>query len=128
MNNGKYFSILDVARVDYMIRNGLYAELSRKGYYPVVVAETIRFRKALNLFQKFDVVSVVVGWDEKAFLLSQEFRIGSEVMAAAVIRARFLKKSGGTVTPTEVLRLLNYTQSSPTIPAWIAEWNKVQAN
>lgn len=45
----EYFSILDLAPVDLMNHAGFAGELSAKGWYPVVVAETIRFRKSLGL-------------------------------------------------------------------------------
>ena len=39
----------------------------------VVVAETILFRRSLTLFQRFEIETRIVGWDERAFLLEQRF-------------------------------------------------------
>jgi len=47
VNNGVYLTMLDVARVDLLLRSGAGARLWRKGFYPVVAAETIRFRRSL---------------------------------------------------------------------------------
>lgn len=55
VNNGVYLTMLDVARVDLLLRSGVGARLWRRGYYPVVAAETIRFRRSLQLFQRFEV-------------------------------------------------------------------------
>ncbi len=105
MNNGVYFSILDLARVDLMVRSGLLAKLRAAGLYPVIAAETMRFRRSLQLFQRFDVQTRVIGKDDKAFLLEQLFlrrpdtKKEAEIMAEAVIRVRFLRRSGGTVAP-----------------------------
>ena len=127
MNNGRYFSILDLARLDYMIRAGFYQKVDQAGYYPVVVAETIRFRKSLQLHQKFFVESCVLAWDSKAFIIGHEFKIKNEVVANAVIRARFLKKSGGAVSPAEILKLVDYNQESPQLKKWIHDWNQIQS-
>lgn len=126
MNNGKYFSLMDLARVDLMNRANLAKKISSKGWYPVVVAETIRFRKSLELFDAFEIETSVIGWDEKAFLLEQKFMRKKTCIAEAIVRARFLKKTGGSVSPEEILHLINYQKSSPHLPAWVKDWNHQQ--
>lgn len=127
MNNGRYLSLMDVARVDLMIRAGLYSKLNEKGYFPVVVAETIRFKKAINPFVKFNIETSVIGWDEKAFILKQRFCGDKGDFAEAVVRARFLKKSGGSVTPKEIMSLAGLSWESPDLDPWIQEWNAINA-
>ena len=126
MNNGMYFSILDLARVDMMTRSGLLAKFTAQGWYPVVVAETMRFRKSLKPFARFEVESRVIGWDEKATLMKQIFYLGDTIMAEAVIRARFLKKAGGSVSTAELLALAGVQGSAPSLEPWIAEWDNQQ--
>lgn len=124
MNNGIYFSIMDLARVDLMIRAGLASKFAERGWYPVVGAETMSFKKSIKLFSPFTVESQVIGWDEKAILLKQTFLRGSEVQAEAVIRARFLKKTGGSLKTSDIMELAGITGSSPAIAPWIENWNR----
>lgn len=126
MNNGVYLSIMDLARVDLMIRAGLWTDLNKNGMYPVVVAETIRFRKSLKLFDRFYIETSVLGWDDKAFILQQRFLRGGDSIADAVVRARFLRKSGGSVTPKEILSLSKVEIDSPSLPEHIKIWNQNQ--
>lgn len=126
MNNGQYLSIMDLARVDLMIRAGIASKISDLGYYPVVVAETIRFRKSIQLFNRFYIETKVIGWDEKAFILQQTFILKNQPIADAVVRARFLKKSGGSVLPAEILKLAGVSMDSPQLPGWINDWNLSQ--
>jgi acyl-CoA thioesterase FadM len=126
MNNGKYLSILDLARVDLMTRAGVAAIISKQNWYPVIVAETIRFYKSLRLFNSFFVETTVLGWDEKAFILQQRFMKDEVCYALAIIRARFLKKAGGTVEPKEVLEHAGMVSDSPQIVGWIQDWNQQQ--
>jgi acyl-CoA thioesterase FadM len=127
VNNGVYLSMLDVARVDLMLRSGMAKRLSGKGIYPVVAAETIRFRRSLQLFQVFEVETAVIGWDEKAFIIQHHFLRRGELVADAVVRARFLKRKGGTVSSQELLELAGRTGPSPALPAWIDAWNRENA-
>jgi acyl-CoA thioesterase FadM len=127
MNNGKYFSIMDLARVDLMIRADLYERLSQNGWYPVVVAETLRFRKSLKPLERFMVETVVLGWDEKAFILQQRFLRSEECVAEGVVRARILKRSGGSAVPAEVIALSGDVPTPPSLPDWVSAWNARQA-
>jgi acyl-CoA thioesterase FadM len=127
VNNGVYLSMLDVARVDLLLRSGVAGKLRARGYYPVVAAETIRFRRSLQLFQAFDVETRVLGWDDKAFIIQHRFLRGEELVAEAVIRSRFLKRKGGTVSSAELLELVGKDEPSPELPAWIDAWNRENA-
>jgi len=55
MNNGKYGSLMDLARLDLLLRSGTWQRMKKLNWYPVVVAETITFRKSLAPWQKFEV-------------------------------------------------------------------------
>lgn len=127
VNNGVYLSMLDVARVDLLLRSGAGATLRRHGFYPVVAAETIRFRRSLQLFQTFEIETAIIGWDDKAFIIEHRFWRGAELVAEAVIRARFLKRKGGTVSSRELLETLGRPLQSPALPAWIHDWNRENA-
>lgn len=127
VNNGVYLSMLDVARVDWMLRAGLWGPLRRRGYYPVVAAETIRFRRSLQLFQAFEVETRMLGWDDRAFIVRHRFLRGEELVAEAVVRARFLRRKGGTVSSQELLEAIDVTEASPPLPEWIESWNRENA-
>jgi len=127
VNNGVYLSMLDVARVDLMLRSGVAGILRRRGFYPVVAAETIRFRRSLQLFQSFEVETAIIGWDEKAFIIQHHFWRGTELIADAVIRARFLRRGGGTVATRELLEAIGRSIDSPALPEWVDAWNRENA-
>jgi acyl-CoA thioesterase FadM len=128
VNNGVYLSMLDVARVDLLLRSGAAGRLRRAGYYPVVAAQTIRFRRSLKLLDRFEVETRIIGWDEKAFLIDHQFLRKGEIVAQAVVRSRFLKRQGGTVSSAELLELLGKAQPSPPLPAWVEAWNRQNAS
>ncbi len=121
VNNGVYLSLMDLARVDLMNRAGFTAGLRKRGWYPVVVAETISFRRSLTLFQHFEIVSEVIGWDDKAFYLTQDFERDGVVVASAVLKARFLGRGGERVQPQSVMDLSPMTIEQPDLPQWVAE-------
>lgn len=126
MNNGKYLSLMDLARVDLMTRAGVLSEFTKQGWYPVVVAETIRFRKSIQLFDRFGIETTILGWDEKAFILRQRFVKSDVIVAEAYVRARFLRKAGGSVATAEVLTVAGASTLSPSMDPWVMQWSSGQ--
>lgn len=123
VNNGVYFSLQDLARTDFIIRAGFAALLKRNGWYPVIVAETLRFRKSLELFDAFEIRTKILAWDDKTFFLEHRFFRGPEMVAQGFVRARFLKKEGGTVAPATLLDAVGHGgTTSPPMPESLHQW------
>ena len=124
MNNGIFFTLMDIGRFDQGVRAGLWKEWKKRNWYPVVVAENITFRKSLMPWQLFDLESKVIGWDEEAFYFEQRFVAKNEIYAKAIVRIRFLKNPRGIVTPAEVIEVTGWSGERPVLPKWVAEWAK----
>jgi len=91
MNNGKYGSLQDLGRYDLMLRSGTWKRLRKLRWYPVVVAETMTFRKSLSPWQKFEIETQLAGWDKDGFLVDQRFTVAGEIYYQSWVRVRFLK-------------------------------------
>ncbi|KQY96782.1 4-hydroxybenzoyl-CoA thioesterase [Microbacterium sp. Root53] len=122
MNNGRYLSLFDLGRWDLMIRTDLMATMDERGWYPVVSSETVTFRKSLNLWQRFEVQTRWIGHDDRALYLEHRAVVRGEIYASAVIRARMLRRTGGTVPLEEVLAAVDLPDELPEVPAWLHEW------
>lgn len=122
MNNGVYLSIMDLGRMDLMIRSGAWAKFRQRGFYPVMAAATISYRKSLQPWQLFDLETRIVGYDEKNTFVEQRFVVDGEIFARAIGKARFLKK-GGPVSLTELGEVVGADVTSLKPPAWVTQWS-----
>lgn len=114
MNNGRYLSLMDLGRVDLMIKSGVFWTLIKDGYYPVVVAESIRFKKSLDPFQSFHILTQVDSLDEKDFFISQKFYRGELLVAEGYMKGRFKKRGRkGSVSTQELLALIGAPERKP---------------
>ena len=128
MNNGIYLSLLDLGRIDLSLRAGIWQQWKKLGWYPVVVAENITFRKSLKPWQKFDLETKVIGWDEQAFYFEQRFTVGGEIFTTAIVRVRFLKKTRGILSTQEVIDAGGgWRGPKPVLPTWVSEWAEKSA-
>ena len=125
MNNGRYLSVMDLARMDLMVRSRLWRRLRAGGIYPVLVAEAIQFRHSLQPWERYEIETTLPGWDQRDFFGVQRFlRADGEVVATAVVRARFLRREPDSrrpvsVPPAEIVALAGLRPDSPPLPAWI---------
>ena len=126
MNNGKYLSLMDVARFEFMQRTRLFRKMRARGWYPVVANQTISYRKSLNPFQKFAIETKLIGADERAAYMEQRFvrrHNGTyEIYARAYVQARFLSKAGGTVPVDELIAEFGIDPEQLALPQFIADW------
>jgi acyl-CoA thioesterase FadM len=122
VNNGIYLSLMDLGRMDLMIRSGKWQQLGKVGWYPVAASVTVTYRRSLRLWQRYILETKVVGFDDRAMYVEQRFVRDNEVYVVAIMRARFLKRSGGTVTVSELGELAGIDPASMPIPGWIAAW------
>jgi acyl-CoA thioesterase FadM len=122
VNNGVYFSLMDLGRLDLLVRSGVWDTFQRLGYYPVVAAETVTFRRSLQLWQEYELQTRIVGYDDRAVFIEHRFVVDGEVYATAHIRGRFLKRTGGTVTTAELAAAAHIDTSVLPVPEWLAAW------
>ena len=116
MNNGRYLSIMDLGRTDLLLKSKMFWNLVIKGYYPVVVSESIRFRTSLELFQSFQILTIIESWDDKDFFISQKFERKGHILAEGYIKARFKKRGKkGSIPTSEIFHLLGKTYERPQI-------------
>lgn len=131
VNNGVYLTYADLGRVDLMLRSGTFHRIRKQGWYPVVAEETIQFRRSLTVGQVFNINTRIVGWDDKAIFMEQVFTRGDELVARAIIHARFLSRSGSKVTTRELMEFLGVELQSPPLPDYVRAWaesTRLQAN
>ncbi len=122
MNNGRYASLFDLGRFDLLIRTGIWDAMASQGWYAVVASESVTFRKSLELWQRFTVESRIFGHDDKAVYQIHRAVVNGEVYAEMIVRARFLRKTGGVVNTEELFTALGRPDDLPPLPEWVSDW------
>jgi acyl-CoA thioesterase FadM len=124
MNNGVFVQLLDLGRYDLSLRSHAWQHWKKQGWYAVVVAENITFRKSLMPWMTFQLETKLIGWDNEAFFFEQRFTARGEIYAKAIVRIRFLKRAGGSVKTAEVFASKPWVGPEPVLPQWVSDWAK----
>jgi YbgC/YbaW family acyl-CoA thioester hydrolase len=123
VNNGVYLQMMDVARSNYIADLGGFSLLKGKGWYPVVAASTVKYRRSLQLWDRFEITTRVVGWDERVVYLEQVFTRRGDLCARGLVAGRFLARGSGDRVPApDVVGLLGGDVVSPELPDDVAAW------
>lgn len=123
VNNGSYLQMMDVARTNWTAELGGMSKLRANGWYPVVAANTVRYRKSLLPWQKFEIHTRLLGWDGRMNYIEQDVVRGGVLYAQAFIAGRFLGKGGERIAPADVVKLLTGEDlQSPALPEKVLVW------
>ena len=128
MNNGRYGSLFDLGRFDLLVRTGIWDAVAAQNWYAVVASETITFRKSLQLWQRFDVETRLLGHDDRSVFMVHRAVVKGEIYAEMIVRARFLRRGGAGLVPHEELfAALGHPEGIPDVADWIHEWAAASA-
>lgn len=124
MNNGRYLTLMDLGRLDIMLRSGLWREVWKQKWTPIASAITVRFRRELRPFQKFRLETRLLCWDRTLVVMEQSFFIdgGSrdgQLAARALFKGGLYDRKARAFVP--VSRLMDSIGVSEISPAPTAE-------
>lgn len=121
MTNARYFSVMDLGRVDLLIRSGLAGAMLRNRWQAVLGASMVRFRRPLKPFQRYELTSRVLCWDDRWFFIEQRAETPEGTAAVAVMQGAFIGK-GGIIAPARMLAEAGMPHESPPMPDFVAAW------
>jgi acyl-CoA thioesterase FadM len=125
MNNGRFLTVMDLGRLDLIARTPLGKMVVKFRWQPIVASALIRYFRPLNPFQKYQLRSRVVGWDEKWFYVEQRFERNGEPIAIGFVKGLFRDRRGN-VPIADVLKAVDVAFPSPDLPAAIKSWQEAE--
>ena len=123
LNNGRYLALMDIGRLDVMVTSGLWRAILRHKWTPIASAIKIRFRREIRPFQRFEIATRIVAWDETTVVMEQLFTFvggtkDGQVAAQALFKGGLYDRANSMFVP--ISRLLRETgvnaQSPPQAP------------
>ncbi len=122
LNNGRSLTIYDLGRIPLAQRTGLIGVLRRGRWSFAMAGVSVRWRQRVRPFERIEMHSRCVGWDDRFIYLEQTMwkRDGS-CASQALYRAAVTGRDG-IVAPVKVIEALGARQTSPDLPRWVAAW------
>ncbi|MFC8599662.1 MULTISPECIES: acyl-CoA thioesterase [unclassified Isoptericola] len=124
VNNGSYLQMMDVARSNFIADLDGFARIGDRKWYPVVAASTMTYKRSLKLWDRCEITTRVLGWDERVVYMEQVFTSRGRLYAKGYVAGRFLGPGNARVPAPEVVALMgpDAPAQSPELPADVAAW------
>ena len=127
LTNSRYLLAMDVGRWDLAVRTGFWRELLRRRWVPVLGSATLRFRRPLDPFQRYRLVTRLVAWDEKWCFVEQRFERDGHVHAVGRVKALF-RGPEGQVRSADLLAAAGHPEvPARQVPEAIQLWQEAEA-
>lgn len=133
VNNGSQLQLIDVAAARQIAEMGGTRLAAKRSWVGFVAASTVRYRRPLRLWDRIEITSRVIGWDERLFYTEHLITRGGELCTRGVVARRFVStRRGERIVPGGIVSLLAQEQGyvpqeRPELPAdvaaWTASWN-----
>lgn len=118
LNNGRYLTLMDLGRIDYVMRSGLWRPLWEQRWSPIISTAAIRFRRELRPFEGFRIETRLIAWTDTTAVMEQVFVSDrSRVAARAFVKAGFYaRKDRAYVTVKRVVEALGASPEEAVSP------------
>jgi len=121
LNNGRTLTLFDIGRVVLAKRTGLLALLRRRRWGLAVAGASVRYRRRIHLFDRFEMHTRVLGWDDR-FLYVEQALWRPGICASHLLVRVAVTGPKGIVAPAQVTRALGLDPVSPDLPDWVRAW------
>jgi len=119
MNNGRYLTVMDIGRLDLIMRMGLMRAARRHRWMPVLSASKVRFRRELRLFQKFTLETRILWWARTHFVMEHRVVIASgahagQIATVALMLGDLYDRANRRFVPVdELMQAIGVSATSP---------------
>ncbi len=123
LNNGRTLTLYDLGRIPLAQVNGLMAVVRKRQWGMTMAGVVVRYRRRIRAFERFEMRSRLLCWDERFFYLEQSmWKTNGECANHAVYRAAVTDKNG-IVRAAQVAEAMNMADAtSPKMPDWVSKW------
>ncbi len=127
LNNGRTLTLYDLGRFMLALRAGLIRTIASNGWTLAIAGASIRYRKRVRMFQKIEMRSRAVGWDDRFMYLEQSMWNSAGDCTSHVLYRTATVKRGKSVPPSHVATVMGVDPVSPPLPVWVQAWGEADA-
>ncbi len=126
LNNGRTLTLYDLGRIPFAQRTGLLDALKNNQWGLTMAGASVRYRRRVRAFDRIEMRSRVVGWDERFCYLEQSMWVKGEAASHILYRAAVTSKNG-IVSTKEVSTALDLKESESSLPDWVKAWIEAES-
>ena len=115
ITSDRYTALMELGRIDYTFRTGLGNVMIKNKWMPVATFNTIRFRYPLKIFQKYQLKTKIIWWDDTTLYWEQTFEREGRIVATGHVCATLMDKNG-IISSKDILAIIGPGVTKPDRP------------
>lgn len=124
VNNGKYLTLMDFARLDHSLRTGMMQAMLKRKWWPIMGGANVNFRREIKPLMRFEITTKLLAWDDRWIYGEHRFERNGVVHTHAYAKA-IIKKGRETIPPAELMRVMGYDGPPLDPPDGMKRWMDV---
>ncbi|MCE7510028.1 thioesterase family protein [Alloalcanivorax xenomutans] len=124
LNNGKYVKIMDRCRLEHGVVTGLLDRMIKARTHTIVANTEIAYIRELRPYQRFQVHTRILGWDDKYTYYDQRFESQRKLHTHALLRLAHLY-GGKPISPQAFQEMTGLNRRSPVLPDYVQDWKNL---
>ena len=121
LNNGRTLTLYDLGRLPMARRAGFLPMLRENGWGMTMAGATVRYRRRVTVFHRFEMHSGALGRDDRFLYLHQTMWRKGVALSSIIYRVAVTGKNG--IVPTQkVAEALGCPDWRPKMPDWVDAW------
>lgn len=121
LNNGRTLTFYDLGRIPAGRRLGLDRALKAQGWGLAVAGASVRYRKRIKLWDRFEMQTRYIGWDNRFLYTEQSLWKGADCANQILLRSA-VTSAAGIVDPGRLMAAMGQLGASPQMPGWALAW------
>lgn len=127
LNNGRSLTLYDLGRFPLAKRVGLIDVLKANRWGLTMAGVSVRWRIRIRAFERFEMRSRAIGWDDKFIYLDQSMWKRDGRCAGQALYRSAVTDQNGIVAPERVMEAMGRDEPSPELPDWVRAWIEAEA-
>ena len=127
LNNGRTLTLYDLGRIPLAFRVGLVTALRKERWGLTVAGASIRYRRRIRMFERIEMRSRAIHWDDRFIYLEQSMWKKDGNCANHILYRTAITGKQGIVPPVEVMKSMSVSVAPPELPDWISAWIEAEA-
>jgi acyl-CoA thioesterase FadM len=126
LNNGRTLTLYDLGRIPLASRAGLLEALKKNRWGLTMAGASVRYRRRVRAFDRIEMHSRLIGWDERFIYLEQSMWVKGEAASNILYRSAVTDVKG--IVPTsKVADALGIEEELTDLPDWVRAWIDAEA-
>ncbi|SDJ68932.1 acyl-CoA thioesterase [Aliiruegeria lutimaris] len=126
LNNGRTLTLYDMGRVGLFLRAGIVSVMKANRWAGTIAGSSFRYRKRVRAFDRYELRTRMLGWDERFFYAEQSMWRKGECTSHGLLRMA-ITDAKGLVETARVAEAFGHDGKSPELPDWVRAWIDAEA-